>query len=67
MFRIEIIHDFESLHIKMETDQSYSSSFVSGIVIDEGKQKFLCYLYSNDSDKDREIIGKNIPTCFTDG
>lgn len=57
--KLEIIHDFESLHIKMETDQSYSSSFVSGIVIDEGKQKFLCYLYSNDADKDREINPKH--------
>lgn len=57
--KLEITHDFESLHIKMETDKSYSSSYVSGIVIDEGKQKYLCYLYGNDADKDRDINPKH--------
>lgn len=57
--RIEITHDFDSIHIKMETDKSYSSSYVSDISIDEGKQKYLCYLYGNDADKDRDINPKH--------
>lgn len=57
--RLEITHDFESLHIKMETDKSYSSSYVSGIVIDEGKQKYLCYLYGNDANENRDINPKH--------
>ncbi len=57
--KLEITHDFDSLHIKMETDKSYSSSYISGVVIDEGKQKYLCYLYGNDADKDREINPKH--------
>ncbi|AUD25149.1 hypothetical protein SIL80_24760 [Bacillus cereus group sp. BfR-BA-01119] len=57
--RIEIRHEFDSIHIKMETNQSYSSSYVSGVIEDEGKQKFLCYLYGNDADKDREVNPKH--------
>ncbi|OIK14564.1 hypothetical protein BIV60_11395 [Bacillus sp. MUM 116] len=57
--KMEITHDFDSIHIKMETDKSYSSSYVSDISIDEGKQKFLCYLYGNDADKDRDINPKH--------
>lgn len=57
--KLEITHDFDSIHIRMETDKSYSSSYVSDITIDEGKQKFLCYLYVNDADKDRDINPKH--------
>ncbi|PGK52185.1 hypothetical protein CN918_30805 [Priestia megaterium] len=57
--KMEITHEFDKLHIKMETNKSYSSSYVSGIIIDEGKQKYLCYLYGNDADKDRDINPKH--------
>ncbi|AQU79564.1 hypothetical protein [Planococcus faecalis] len=57
--KMEIFHEFESIHIRLETNKSYSSSYVSDISIDEGKQKYLCYLYGNDADKDREINPKH--------
>jgi hypothetical protein len=54
-----IKHKFDRIHIIMETDKSHSSSYISGITEDEGKQKFLCYLYGNDADKDRHINPKH--------
>ncbi len=57
--KMEIVHEFDSLHIRMETKTSYSSSYVSDVSIDEGKQKYLCYLYGNDADNDREINPKH--------
>lgn len=57
--KMEIFHEFDSLHIRLETQKSYSSSYVSDVLIDEGKQKYLCYLYSNDADSDREINPKH--------
>lgn len=57
--RIEIRHNFDSIHIRMETDKSYSSSYVAGIIEDEGKQKYLCYIYGNNADKDRDINPKH--------
>jgi hypothetical protein len=51
--KIEIIHDFDGISLRMETVQSYSNSYISGIIENEGKQKFLCYLYTNDADTDR--------------
>src|SRR5699024_6229047 len=57
--RLEIQHNFDSIHIRMETDKSHSSSYVSGITEDEGNQKYLCYLYGNDADKDRDINPKH--------
>ena len=57
--KLEIIHDFDRLSIKMETNKSYSGSYVSGVIINEGSQTFLCYMYSNDADKDREINPKH--------
>lgn len=56
---LEITHEFDSLHIKMETGKSYSSSYLSDIVIDGGKQKYLYYFYGNETDKDRDINPKH--------
>lgn len=56
---LKIQHKFDSIHIRMETDKSHSSSYISGITEDEGKQKYLCYLYVNDADKDRDINPKH--------
>lgn len=57
--KIEIYHEIDNISIRMETKNSYSNSYISGVVIDEGKQKFLCYLYVNDADKDRDINPKH--------
>ncbi|NLP50249.1 hypothetical protein [Bacillus sp. RO1] len=57
--KIEIVHDFDGISIRMETNKSYSNSYISGIIENEGKQKFLCYLYTNDADKDRDINPKH--------
>ncbi len=59
MAKLEITHEFDSIHIKMETNKSYSTSYLSGTFIDEGKQKYLCYLYGNDADQDRHINPKH--------
>ncbi|MDX6154466.1 hypothetical protein [Marinococcus sp. PL1-022] len=60
--RIKITHDFDSIHVFHETNQSYSSSYMSGIV-EQGpnsseSEKFLYYLFANNADKNRD---KNPP------
>ncbi|MFD5853664.1 hypothetical protein ACFWGC_26375 [Cytobacillus pseudoceanisediminis] len=57
--KIEIIHDFDQISVRMETGKSYSDSYLSGIIANDGKQKFLCYLYANDADQDRDTNPKH--------
>ena len=60
--KIKITHEFDSIHVFHETNESYSSSYMSDIV-EQGvnsseSEKFLYYLFSNNADKNRE---KNPP------
>lgn len=57
--KMEIFHEFDSIHIRLETNQSYSSSYVSDVSIDEGRQMYLCYLYTNDADINRDTNPKH--------
>ncbi|UDK97044.1 hypothetical protein EYB33_12345 [Lysinibacillus sphaericus] len=52
--KLEIKHDFDSLKVKLETGQSFSSSYVSDIWTDEAERKYLCYTYYNDADYNRD-------------
>ncbi|MFX3674774.1 MAG: hypothetical protein ACE3JQ_10040 [Paenisporosarcina sp.] len=52
--KIEIRHDFNKICVTLETNNSYSSSYVSDVWIDEGKRKYLCYTYYNDADENRD-------------
>ncbi|PGY94668.1 hypothetical protein [Bacillus cereus] len=56
---MKIIHKFDCIRIQLETNQSYSSSYASDITEDGGEQKYLCYLYVNDADKDRHLNPKH--------
>lgn len=53
--KLEIRHKFDKINIRIETDKSHSSSDVAGIKTDGSDQKYLCYLYSNQADKNRDI------------
>lgn len=56
---IYITHNFDSIRIRMFSEKSYSTSYIAGITIDSGEQKYLNYIYSNDADKDRELNPKH--------
>ncbi|GLO66101.1 Cap15 family cyclic dinucleotide receptor domain-containing protein [Oceanobacillus kimchii] len=56
--KMKIEHNFDSIIVNLETNQSYSNSYVAGIDV-KGSQKFLCYLYGNEVDQNREINPKH--------
>lgn len=52
--KVSIIHKFDCIRVQLNTDQVYSSSYVSDIYEDPSERKYLCYIYTGDVDEDRK-------------
>lgn len=50
---IKIIHDIDKIYVRLKTDQSYSSSLVSDVYIDQAQIRYLIYTYNNNVDENR--------------
>lgn len=51
---IEIKHQFDKIEVIQRTQNSYSNSYICDIWIDHSSQKYLCYVYHNDADENRD-------------
>jgi len=52
--RLQILHSFDKIHVKMTTDKAYSSSHSADVTTENSEQKFLNYIYSGIADKNKE-------------
>ncbi|MDK9850632.1 Cap15 family cyclic dinucleotide receptor domain-containing protein [Staphylococcus equorum] len=49
-----IKHDFNDIKISVDTDKSYSNSFVTSVQKDNANNYYLYYIYDNDVNRDRQ-------------
>lgn len=59
---MNIKHGFDKILITMETDRSFSSSYISNIWVDSAGQEFLYYTYENNVDQNQDTNPKHIGT-----